>query len=122
MELTDNLNIKDLGYFERVSESASQYAERLLEGKKFKKPQSAQNLADHFVNHYKDHGFVIDVDEAKSLLGDNMIKQNSKEYNFSNEVYGLFDFTDFLFDFFKKKEFSYVGNIEAGLRITDLKK
>ncbi|WP_316347462.1 ATP-dependent Clp protease proteolytic subunit [Desulfuromonas acetoxidans] len=120
--LTDNLNIKDLGYFERVSESASQYAERLLEGKKFKQPQTAQNLADHFVNHYKDHGFVIDVDEAKSLLGSSVIKQDSKEYNFANEVYTFFDFVDFLYNFFKKKEFSFVGNIASGLRTKDLKK
>ena len=120
--LTDNLNIKDLGYFERVSESASQYAERLLEGKKFKQPQTAQNLADHFVNHYKDHGFVIDVDEAKSLLGANIIRQKTKEYDFSNEVYTLFDFVDFLYKYFKKKEFSFVGNIASGLRTKELKK
>lgn len=33
--LTANLNIRDLGYFERINESAVQYAQRLLSGKSF---------------------------------------------------------------------------------------
>lgn len=117
--LTDNLNLKDLGYFERVSESASQYAERLLAGKKFPAPSTAQSLANHFVNHYKDHGFVIDSDEATSLLGSSVIKQNTNEYLFSNELYKFLDFVGFLFGFFKKKEFYYVGDIRSGLSTRD---
>ncbi|PTV49152.1 hypothetical protein DBL04_18185, partial [Acinetobacter seifertii] len=72
--LTDNLSIKDLGYFERINESAVQYATRLLEGKIFPDNQTPHSLANHFTNHYKDHSFVIDVEEAQRYFGNNIIK------------------------------------------------
>lgn len=84
--LTENLSLRDLGYFERITESAIQYAERLLQGKKLPKGSTAQSLADHFTNHYKDHGFVIDADEALQLLGKSVIKESTKEYYFGNDI------------------------------------
>lgn len=65
--LTANLDIKDLGYFERINESAVQYAQRLLEGKSLPDGKTAESLAEHLTNHYKDHSFVIDGDEASRL-------------------------------------------------------
>ncbi|RYY02210.1 MAG: hypothetical protein EOO53_14340 [Gammaproteobacteria bacterium] len=115
--LTKNLNLRDLGYFERVSESASQYGERLLRGKQLPAPNTPESLADHFVNHYKDHGFVIDIDEARKLLGNNIIKSDTQEYQCANEVYSFLNFFEFALDRLVSKEFYYVGSFENGLSL-----
>lgn len=120
--LTKNLNIRDLGYFERINESAAQYAQRLLEGKNFSDGKTAESLADHFTNHYKDHSFVIDADEAARLLGKSIVKEGSKEYGLGNEIYGFLQFADLLFGLFKKKNIRYVGSIENGLSLIEKEK
>jgi len=117
--LTENVNIRHLGLFERVNESAAQYAERLLADKTFPGGQSPKQLADHFTNHYKDHGFVIDSDEASSLLGKKVVKENTKEYEFGNEIYDFLGFANYLFGLFKKKEMRYVGSVSDGLDLND---
>jgi hypothetical protein len=66
--LRTQLDLRVLGYFNRVAESAVQYGERLLAEKELAKNETARSIADRLVNHYKDHGFVIDIDEAKLLL------------------------------------------------------
>ncbi len=120
--LTDNVSIRHLGLFERVNESAVQYAERLLADKTLPDGATAQQLADHFTNHYKDHGFVIDSDEASSLLGKKVVKENTKEYDLGNEIYDFLGFTNYLFGLFKKKYMRYVGSIEDGLDLEDKEK
>ncbi len=120
--LTDNLNIRDLGYFERINESAVQYAERLLKGKRLPDNWSESSLANHLTNHYKDHGFVIDSDEACSLLGEAVVKENTTEYQFGNEVYEFLDFIGFLYKHFKSKEMAYVGSVAFGLDLNDIEK
>jgi len=117
--LTDNLDIKDLGYFERINESAAQYAERLLKGKKLPEPWSEESLSNHLTNHYKDHGFVIDSDEATSLLGKPMVKENTEEYELGNKVYEFLDFLDLAYGIFREKNISYVGGLEDGLKVFD---
>ncbi|MEX0141180.1 hypothetical protein MRBLMS1_001994 [Massilia sp. LMS1-1-1.1] len=107
--LGNKLDLNDLGYFDRISESAAQYAERLMRGKKLPEGKDYSMLANHFVNHYKDHGFVIDHDEALGLLGPEVIKNSTKEYNFGNEVYGFLDFFEAILGYFKKYSFSLVG-------------
>jgi hypothetical protein len=119
--LTANLDIKDLGYFERINESAAQYAQRLLEGKSFPEGRTPESLADHLTNHYKDHAFVIDVDEASRLLGKSIVKENSKEYDLANEMYVFLDFAGFLFRYVKKKDMRYVGTVDSGLDLYDIK-
>lgn len=89
--LKDKLDLRILGFFERMNESAMQYAERLLAGKSLPEEWTPRSLGDHFVNHYKDHSFVIDFDEAKTLLGESMVKHESSEYTFANAVYESFD-------------------------------
>ncbi len=113
--LTQNLSLRDLGYFERINESAAQYAERLLTNRELPTPYTATSLADHFVNHYKDHGFVIDADEASSLLGPKIVKQATNEYNFANQIYNFFDLASVLFSWIKKKDLCYVGGVSDGL-------
>lgn len=119
--LTDNINIQHLGLFERINESATQYASRLLEGKEFPDGHTAESLADHFTNHYKDHSFVIDADEASSLLGSKVVKESTKEYDLGNSIYEFLEFTRFLFEILQKKQMSYVGSVDDGLYLNDKK-
>ncbi|HEY4126686.1 MAG TPA: ATP-dependent Clp protease proteolytic subunit [Gammaproteobacteria bacterium] len=119
--LGKNLNLRDLGYLERLSESAIQYAERLLNNKAGILPptQNPTTLAGHFVNHYKDHGFVIDFDEAKGLLGDKIVKGATTEYKCANDIYGFLYLLGMVLNLFKTKEFYYVGSVASGLQIRD---
>jgi hypothetical protein len=78
-----------LGYYERVAESAAQYAERLLNlhsaGLKRKPAQIAKDL----VYSYKDHGFVIDKAEALDIFGDKVVKTDTEEYKLGNSIYSV---------------------------------
>lgn len=108
--LTDNLSIKDLGYFERINESAIQYAMRLLDGKKFPDNQTPHSLANHFTNHYKDHSFVIDVEEALKYIGPDVIKENTVEYNFSDFLYNKLNLIDLVLTVFIQKRLRIIGS------------
>lgn len=114
------LDLRILGYFERINESAMQYAERLLSTKTLPSEQTAATLADHFVNYYKDHGFVIDVDEARTLLGEAVVRQETREYAFANAVFQSFDFFRFFFEFMLSKDLDIVGG-SGGSRVFDRK-
>lgn len=48
--LAEKLDLRILGYFDRINGSAIQYAERLLDGNEFAPNQTPKTLADHFVN------------------------------------------------------------------------
>jgi len=114
--LCAKLDLNDLGYFDRVTESAAQYAERLMETKALPGEKTAADTASHFVNHYKDHSFVIDCDEATRLLGSETIKIDTKEYDFGNAVYSFLSFLEMVLDIFQDKDLDLVGN-EDGLRL-----
>ncbi|UUN12690.1 MULTISPECIES: SDH family Clp fold serine proteinase [Idiomarina] len=119
--LAKTLNLKDVGYFERVSESAAQYAERLLAGKSLPKDQNAQSLANHFVSHYKDHGFVIDIDECTALLGESIIKRESNEYKFANEVFRVYNTLAIWLHIVKKSYLWHVGGIDNQINVKERK-
>ena len=119
--LSDKLNLNVLGYFNRVTQSAAQYAERLLTSKKLLASQTPEKLADHFVNHYKDHSFVIDADEASQLLGPNVVKQNTPVYKFANDVYESLSFLEFVTRFILKRQFDYVGSIDKGFNLREIR-
>ena len=119
--LTDNVNVAHLGLFERVNESAVQYAQRLLQDKKLPPDQSAETLADHFTNHYKDHGFVIDADEAGTLLGSKIVKENTPEYELGNSIFTFLEFNKILFNIFKNKDVRYVGSISDCVHLKEFK-
>ncbi len=120
--LNANLNLRVLGYFERINESAIQYAERLLKDSDINSDKSIPEISNHLVNHYKDHSFVIDFEEAKSILGSNLVKEETKEYLFTNDVYQMFDPLKFLLGYVENKEFAFVGSIDNGLDLRDKKK
>jgi ClpP class serine protease len=77
----------DIGYYERVAESAVQYAQQLLERHSAGLANGAKEIAEHLVYFYKDHGFVIEKDVAEKIFGSAMIKSNTDEYKLGNEVY-----------------------------------
>ena len=106
--LSLTLDLRTLGYFERVSESAMQYAQRLLQGKNLPEGQNIYSVAATFVYTYKDHSFVIDKDEAKQFLGDT-IKTESDEYELGNEIHNFLDKVNLCADIFKQHTFSIVG-------------
>lgn len=76
-----------IGYYERVAESAMQYAEKLLDKNKVKLPSTPREIARRLVYGYKDHGFVIDKEEATEIFGSAVIKNSTPEYKIGNFVY-----------------------------------
>ncbi len=107
--LTNKLDLGVLGYFERVSESAVQYAQRLLKGKKFPGKETAESVANRFVYSYKDHSFVIDRDEAAQSL-ESHIKTDSDEYNLGNDIHNFLEQLNLCTRAFKKQNTSIVGS------------
>lgn len=119
--LTKNLNMnfdfKELGDSKRISQSATQYATRLLRGKTFPNNWDEHKIANHLSMNYSDPAFVIDAEEAKSLFGPNMVKEHSREYALGNQIYEFLDFFDFACGMLKSKRIRYVGSISNGLDI-----
>ncbi len=77
----------EIGYYERVAESAMQYAEILLNLHQANLMHPAEKTATELVYKYKDHGFVIDKSEATNIFGAKIVKINSDEYNLGNALY-----------------------------------
>jgi hypothetical protein len=84
------INLFEIGYCERISESAIQYAERLLATKP-ELAEKASRIARHLVQSYKDHRFVIDLEEARNYLGSDWVKTATVETQFAEEIYALFE-------------------------------
>lgn len=114
--LHSSLPLINLGYYERVAESSTQYVDRLLSthGNLLKKGKSPRSIAKSLVYDYKDHGFVIDKKEASDIFGDQIVQTNTDEYNLGNEVYSvlnnILNLTDALTDY----SFHYIGSKDEG--------
>jgi hypothetical protein len=96
------LTVEQIGYCDRIAQSASQYAHRLLATK----PSIAgrvETIANRLVVEYKDHAFVIDIDESRSLLGEELVKSGTAELEFAEALYQLFDDSNFWLKFHNKK-------------------
>ena len=76
-----------------------------------------KTIAEKLVYLYKDHSFVIDLEEAKKLLGEKIIREGTNEYKFANEVYLMLDSISRFIRIIIKKRFTYVGNIAKGLNL-----
>lgn len=99
-----------VGHYERIAESAVQYAERLLNKKINKLKNNPHKIAEKLVYGYKDHSFVIDQEEAKDIFGNKIIKENTKEYYFGDKIYqSLTEFKEVAN--ILKINFSFVGDI-----------
>ena len=114
-----NYSVKpiDLGYYERVAESAMQYAEKLLSSNKDKLPKPAGIIAHDLVYAYKDHGFVLDKNESLSIFGDQLIKINTPEYDIGNIVYNELSTIERLFGYLDYN-FYLIGCIDSEPTIT----
>jgi hypothetical protein len=85
-----SLDVRALGHYERITESSTQYALRLLKSKATYTEENSvalDKLAEHFTNHYKDHNFVIDIDEAQTLLSTDVVKSETDMYSACNELH-----------------------------------
>lgn len=108
--LAQKLDLRILGYFERVSESTVQYATRLLTGKKL--PKSIEEVANNFVYEYNDHSFVVDKEEATKFLGE-IIKVNTPEYKLANEIHQFMSTVNLIAGIIRKKNIGIVGTCKG---------
>jgi hypothetical protein len=107
--LRSALTVEQIGYCDRISESAVQYAERLLSTKPSLAPR-ALTIAKELVHEYKDHGFVIDLDEAQKHLGADWIKTDTIELRAAEAIYDLFENVNFWLGITKSKKLLVTGS------------
>jgi ClpP class serine protease len=114
--LARSLRIEALGYYERVAESAAQYAERLLKSRRSLEQDASEmaRIAHHLVYAYKDHGFVIDAAEAAETFGDDVVKVNTPEYDLGNKLYRSLDLLEWVLGDFYERHFSFTGTAGSG--------
>lgn len=113
------LTVEQIGYCQRISESAMQYAERLLLTKSHLQ-ESAKKIAKDLVYEYKDHGFVIDLEEARGHLGESWILSETPEAEFADKVYKIYEEVDLGLRFIRGKYLSFVGGALEGFMIFKL--
>lgn len=114
--LSKSLRVEALGYYERVAQSATHYAIRLLDSRRteISNDMTATQIANRLVYEYADHGFVIDSREALEIFSSSVVFCNTSEYKVANLLYQNFDFMSWIFKSRFNKELSYVGNIQNG--------
>jgi hypothetical protein len=115
------LTVEQIGYCDRISESAVQYAERLLSAK-LNLPKPAGAVARDLVHEYKDHGFVIDIDEARMHLGSEWIKSDTQELAAAEEIYNQFEMVNFFLGVGRSKRLIAIGGAGDRGSILILKK
>jgi len=104
------LTVEQIGYCDRISESAVQYAERLLSTKPHLAERAAA-VAKELVHEYKDHNFVIDLAEAKEHLGDGWIKTGTLELQAGEEIYSLVEMVNFFLGMAQSKRVFITGGV-----------
>ena len=110
-----------MGYYERVAESAMQYAENLLSTHQNNLPRLAKEIAEELVYKYKDHGFVIDTAEAVKIFGNKVIQNNTVEYRFSNMIYKTLDLVESISSYLDHK-FYFIGSFDSEPNFTKIEK
>lgn len=115
------LTVEQIGYCERISESAVQYATRLIETKPSMVGR-AEPIANSLVYEYKHHGFVIDFEEAQKHLGATWIICNSKESLFAEAIYRLYDFVTLFLNVEISKYIWWTGSFKDTILVLDLPK
>jgi membrane-bound ClpP family serine protease len=104
------LTVEQIGYCDRIADSAMQYAERLLSTKP-KLVQQAAAIAKELVHEYKDHNFVIDLDEAQKHLGSDWIKTGTTELRAAEALYTLLDLVNFFYGHAHSKKILVTGGV-----------
>ena len=106
-----NLNIHHLGLFERVSESATHYAEKLLRRDNLSSEKTT-SIAKNLVYGYKDHSFAIDCDEIRGILGDEIVKTETPEYRLANQIHQYMELVNLGYRLFHSKYCSVTGRAD----------
>ena len=110
--LQGTLNIQHLGLFERISESATHYAEKLLRRDSLSQDR-VKEVAKRLVYGYKDHSFAIDCDEIRDILGEEIVKIETQEYVLANLLHQYLERVNLYYWVFHDKYCSVVGRAEA---------
>jgi len=116
------LTVEQIGYCDRISESAVQYAVRLLSTKPNLGGRKAELAAKELVHEYKDHGFVIDIEEAKMHLGADWIITGSPELAAAEALYSKFEEVNFCLGFVQSKRAMVSGGVTLSSSILIFKK
>lgn len=104
------LTVEQIGYCERIGESAVQYAIRLLNTKPSLKGK-ANKIAYDLVYEYKDHGFVIDLHEAQGHLGTSWVKTDTPELILAEKVYRFLEDVNLFLGITRKKRLAIIGSL-----------
>jgi hypothetical protein len=115
-----SLELINLGYYERVAESAMQYAEKLLLTHSENLPKNPKEIAEDLVYKYKDHGFVIDKAEAELIFGQQIIKKNTAVYELGNSLYKILDLISSVVGY-SNYNFYFIGSLESAGAFTKRK-
>lgn len=109
-----NMSLKPihLGYYERVAESAAQYAERLLNLHPANLNHKPAEIAKTLVYSYKDHGFVIDKAEASEIFGKKVVHTDTEEYKLGNSIYAALMFVARIADI-ANHYFYFIGSLSS---------
>lgn len=110
--LSLSLKLINLGYYERIAESAMQYAEKLLLTHKGLLPRPAKEIAYELVYKYKDHSFVIDKTESIEIFGKDVIKNNTQEYQLGNTLYKALSLIQRYFEL-RNYSFYLIGSLDS---------
>lgn len=112
--MAKTLKLPQLGYYERVAESAVQYAQLLLKSRVIKPNKGIADIANRLVYEYKDHGFAIDADEAESIFGKGIISRNSPEYKAANRIYESIGLCSCVIETYAKRQMYFIGSPADG--------
>ena len=74
-------------------------------------PKPPSEIANELVHEYKDHGFVIDLPEARQHLGSDWVT-DTPEQAFAEDVYHLFEEANVLLGFLRKQYMTIVGRLD----------
>lgn len=116
--LQSSVSVHHLGLYERVSESATHYAQRLLERNGLGE-QETREVAHQLVYGYKDHSFAIDCDEIKRILGGDIVKIETPEYRLANRIHQYMEQVNLGYGLFHQKYCSVIGRAD-GLSLLQL--
>lgn len=112
--LAKSLRVEALGFYERVAESAVQYAIRLLDKRAERGSKPSSQIANTLVYEYKDHGFVIDSIEAAEIFGEEVIATDTPEYRLGNTIYNALTFVEWFVGWRFSSDFAFTGSVDKG--------
>lgn len=103
-----------IGHYQRIAESAEQYAERLLASHSATLKKTPATIAHDLVHGYKDHGFVIDKFEAVEIFSNDTIKCDTPEYEYANRLYEILSGFEYVAGILKHQLY-FIGSLSSGL-------